>query len=196
MDREAWCAVVDGVTNSWTLLSNWTEQNSGGYSDKERVMDTLRFNEFPKLSLGIKFCHVQIFTYQFLFSFFVFFPSPFLPRFCFYHRYEYLILSNFTIVYVMVVLFFVLVLYISEASWICLLIICIKNGTFHPCLQILLPYLNYFTAWGYMFTKPFEAFNFSLILFIQSFSPSCFFLYCFLTYFQDFYFTVGSNLLI
>ena len=25
MDREAWCAVVHGVTKSWTLLSDWTE---------------------------------------------------------------------------------------------------------------------------------------------------------------------------
>ena len=27
MDREAWRAVVDGVTKSWTWLSDWTEQN-------------------------------------------------------------------------------------------------------------------------------------------------------------------------
>ena len=27
MDREAWRAVVDGVTKSWTVLSNWTELN-------------------------------------------------------------------------------------------------------------------------------------------------------------------------
>ena len=27
MDREAWCAIVHGVTKSWTQLSNWTELN-------------------------------------------------------------------------------------------------------------------------------------------------------------------------
>lgn len=137
----------------------------------------------------------DLFTRFFFPPFFLSFPFPFLPRFCFYHTYEYLILSNFTIAYVMVVLFFVLVLCISQASWLCLLIICIKNGTFQPC-QILLPCLNYFRAWGYMFTKPFEAFNFSLILFKSFFSLLFLFVLFLLTYFQDFYFTAGSNLLI
>ena len=27
MDREAWRAAIDGVTKSWTRLSNWTELN-------------------------------------------------------------------------------------------------------------------------------------------------------------------------
>ena len=27
MDREAWCAVIHGVTKSWTQLSNRTELN-------------------------------------------------------------------------------------------------------------------------------------------------------------------------
>lgn len=128
--------------------------------------------------------------------FFLSFPFPFLPRFCFYHTYEYLILSNFTIAYVMLVLFFLLVLCISQASWLRLLIICIKKGTFQPCGQILLPCLNYFGAWGYMFTKPFEAFYFSLILFKSFFSLLFLFVLFLLTYFQDFYFTAGSNLLI
>ena len=32
MDREVWCAVVHGVTKSWTQLSNWTELNHGPMS--------------------------------------------------------------------------------------------------------------------------------------------------------------------
>ena len=27
MDREAWCAVIHGVTKSWTWMSDWTELN-------------------------------------------------------------------------------------------------------------------------------------------------------------------------
>ena len=121
----------------------------------------------------------KIYLPVFFFSFLAIFSSSFLPRFCFYHRYECLMLNNFTIVYLMVVLFLVLVLCISQASWICLLIICIKNGTFQPCLQILLPCLNYFRAWDFMFTKPFEAFNFSLIPLLSPFPPTHFFLNCF-----------------
>ena len=36
MDREAWCAVIYGVTKSWTWLSNWTELKM------EHVRDILR----------------------------------------------------------------------------------------------------------------------------------------------------------
>ena len=31
MDREAWCAVIHGVTKSWTQLSNWTELSLWDY---------------------------------------------------------------------------------------------------------------------------------------------------------------------
>ena len=35
MDREAWCAVVHGVTKSWTRLSDWTELNSAYKLNKQ-----------------------------------------------------------------------------------------------------------------------------------------------------------------
>ena len=33
MDREAWCAVILGITKSWTGLSDWTELNMTGNSE-------------------------------------------------------------------------------------------------------------------------------------------------------------------
>ena len=37
MDREAWRAVIHGVTKSWTRLSNWTELNwKQQYSNKKQ----------------------------------------------------------------------------------------------------------------------------------------------------------------
>ena len=38
MDREAWCAVVHGVTKSWTLLSNWTELKNYFEKKKKRKL--------------------------------------------------------------------------------------------------------------------------------------------------------------
>ena len=45
MDREAWCAVVHGVTKSWTWLSNWIELMGGwwpsGFSCREILLERL-----------------------------------------------------------------------------------------------------------------------------------------------------------
>ena len=38
LDREAWCAGIHGVANSWILLSDWTELNwlHIGYCKKQQ----------------------------------------------------------------------------------------------------------------------------------------------------------------
>ena len=37
MDREAWCAVVHGLTKIWTLLSDWTEQKAINCGDDNKL---------------------------------------------------------------------------------------------------------------------------------------------------------------
>ena len=43
MDREAWCAAVHGVENSWILLSDWTE-----------LIDQIINNQLNNLQLNSK----------------------------------------------------------------------------------------------------------------------------------------------
>ena len=44
-DREAWCAVVHGVTKSWTWLSDWTTTVSPAVGNKRRKTRFLTFKE-------------------------------------------------------------------------------------------------------------------------------------------------------
>ena len=46
MDREAWRAVVCGVTKSWTPLSDWTELNPIGYLDDSVYSTFLKWQNY------------------------------------------------------------------------------------------------------------------------------------------------------
>ena len=58
MGREAWCAVVHGVTKSWTRLSDWTELNlfitikilETSLSSSENMKNTIRWRKRLHLS--------------------------------------------------------------------------------------------------------------------------------------------------
>ena len=52
MDREAWCAVVRGVINSWTPLSNWTELNN--HNNLSKICIISLFNTVQWLLLEFK----------------------------------------------------------------------------------------------------------------------------------------------
>ena len=46
VDREAWCAVVHGIMESWTWLSNWTEVNDV----KQSILLTVQFHKDKVIS--------------------------------------------------------------------------------------------------------------------------------------------------
>ena len=55
MDREAWCAVVHGVTKSWTRLCNWTELNwTLGHSQILQHTDTRNHKHWDIQHLGLQ----------------------------------------------------------------------------------------------------------------------------------------------
>ena len=62
MDREAWCAVIHGVTVSWTRLSNWTElrwRHEGRLTPKQRPQSVFA-PSFYVLSPPLGACPIQI----------------------------------------------------------------------------------------------------------------------------------------
>ena len=62
MDREAWCAVIHGVTMSWTRLSNWTElswRHEGRLTPKQRPQSVFA-PSFYVLSPPLGACPIQI----------------------------------------------------------------------------------------------------------------------------------------
>ena len=55
-DREAWCAAVPGVTNSWAQLGNWTTTNmlfEWKFQDVCNIASD-KYNRYEKLSLNRK----------------------------------------------------------------------------------------------------------------------------------------------
>ena len=59
IDREAWCAAIHGVANSWTQLSNWTELN---YTELfHHPKNSLEFHLFFSSSLLLSPWHAPIF---------------------------------------------------------------------------------------------------------------------------------------
>ena len=47
VDRETWCAVVHGVTSSWTCLSNWTELMNVKEEHENAGLNSHSKNEYP-----------------------------------------------------------------------------------------------------------------------------------------------------
>ena len=57
MDREAWCAVICGVTKSRTGLSDWTELTELSHREKAKIAEIIpsRINKYLSLEYNVYF---------------------------------------------------------------------------------------------------------------------------------------------